>query len=217
MPKFLHIGLFFVIIVSSLFLLINLGLVMTDQFLELLDPQLIQPQLFLFILQNQQLLLLLKSFLLQLWLNCVDLVVPCLFWLFSFFLKFQNLFVQLGDHLWSYGLLRLRWGVLFVGVCDRRVLFGLGLFFLFRLFDLLLHLLDLSLLCQVKLMIFPQISLIFYKSLRQNSTFLLNLRDILLEPLNLILVLMIVSDQLKRLGLLFFDLIKRLFLILKNF
>ena len=85
-PELFHIWLFLIITSRGFLFLTDLGLMMTNQFFQLLNSQLIESEFFLLIFQNQEFLFLLQSFLLELPFDHVNLVVPGLLRLLSLLL-----------------------------------------------------------------------------------------------------------------------------------
>lgn len=179
-----------------------------DQFLQLFYSQLVQSQFLLLVFQNQQFLFLLQSLLLKLSFDHMNLVVPGFLWFFSLLLQLSDLFVKFSDHLRCNGLLQC---FLFYSAFLR-----FWLLLIFGLFDFLLHFFDFCLFCQVKLMVLSQVTLILYQSFRENSTLFLSLGNILFEALNLVFILMVVSDKFEGFGLFLLDFHKSVFLILQD-
>lgn len=160
---------------------------MLNEFFELFDSDLVEFELFLFFLQDEQLLFLLYSLLLQLVLNGLYLLVPSSFSLLALLLYLCDLIIDLLDHLaGDYGGALLGW------------FFGL----LFVLFDLGLHLFDLSLLRYVDLVVLPEDSLVLQQFLRQMFAFFLCLRELFFKLFHFLFVLIVISDQLQCLCLL---------------
>ena len=132
MPELLHISL-----LAALFLNLLSGMV-ADELLELLDPDLIEFELLLLLLEYEQLLLLLNPLLHEFALDGLDLIVPAPLGLPAFLLELGDLVVKLpddliGDHVGG----------------DRLRLLCL----LLALFYLLLHLFYFSLLCYINLVV----------------------------------------------------------------
>jgi hypothetical protein len=208
MSELFHIRLLLIVVCCRLFLLAYFSLMVADQFLQLLYSQLVQSQLLLLVFQNQQLLFLLQSLLLKLSFDHMNLVVPCFLRLFSLFLQFCDLFVELTDHLRRDGL--LGWFLLYSAFLRFRLLLFFGFF------DFLLHFLDFGLFGQVKLMILSQITFIFDQSLREDSALFFCLGNIFFETLDFVFILMVVSDEFEGFGLLLLDFHEGVFLILQG-
>lgn len=133
-PELLHVGLGWLLDFACVF-----GILVLDQFLQLLDPDFVEFQLLLFLFQYEQLLLLLQPPLLQLGFDVVDFLLPALLWLLPVSLQLVDLVLHLGYHL------------------HRHYVVGLPLLcFLLPLLYAHLHLLYPTLLRYILLVVFPQ-------------------------------------------------------------
>lgn len=156
--ELLHVLLF-----GLRFLLRVLLSVMMDKLFQLFYSYFVEFKLLFFFLKNEKLFLFLHSLLHKLSFDGLNLLIPASFRLFSLFLKLSDLIIKLLNHL----------------VCNVASGCWLWLFgFFFVLFNFLLHLLYLCLLCDINLVILSENSLILQQFFREVLALLFCLRDL---------------------------------------